>query len=242
MNFSRRSLFVTLLISILIFSSFAAIGQEGSNQEETTVLATVNGEEITGQDLSQASQVQQIVMTMSRQFRSFAQFLMTSEAGQDFLGEYREHVLDQLIDQELTVQKVEELGITVSDEAVQEEIDGIVEGNEQFEDEGEVEEYLKENQNMTLDDLRASIRENLRSQKLREEVTDEVTVSDEEVETFYNNNKESYTDQEGNVQPLEEVSDQIRSTLKSEKQNEAYSEWLEEERKKADIEKNEDQI
>lgn len=242
MDLSRRSLFVSLLISLLVLSSFAAVGQESTNQAETTVLATVNGEEITQQELSQASQVQQIVMSLSRQYRSFAQFLMTSEAGQDFLSEYRKYVLDQLINQKLSIQKVEELGITVSDQAVQAEIDKIVEGNKQFEDEAALEDYLKKNQNMSLENLRSRIRENLRSQKLREEVTDKVTVSEEEVEVFYNKNKQRYTDQEGNVKPLEEVRDQVRNTVRSQKQNEAYNQWLEEERKKADIEKNLDQL
>lgn len=242
MDFSRRNLFVSLLISLLVISSFAAVGQESTNQAETTVLATVNGEEITQQELSQASQVQRIIMSLSRQYRSFAQFLMTSEAGQDFLSEYRKHVLDQLINQELTAQKVEELGVTVSDQAVQEEIDKIIEGNKQFEDTDELEDYLKENQNMTLENLKTRIKENLRSQKLREEVTDKVTVSEEEVEVFYNKNKQSYTDQEGNVKPLEEVRDQVRNTVRSQKQNEAYNQWLEEEREKADIEKNLDQL
>ncbi|MBS3736281.1 MAG: peptidylprolyl isomerase [Candidatus Bipolaricaulota bacterium] len=242
MDFSRRSLFVSLLISLLIFSSFAAVGQESTNQAGTTVLATVNGEEITQQELSQASQVQQIVMTLSRQFRSFSQFLMTSEAGQNFLSEYRKYVLDQLINQKLTVQKVEELGINVSDQAVQEEITKIVEENQQFSDKSDLEGYLKDNQNMTLENLKTRIRENLKTQKLRERVTDKVTVSEEEVEAFYNQNKQSYTDQEGNVRPLDEVSDQVRNTVRSQKQNEAYNQWLQEERKKADIEKNLDQM
>lgn len=242
MDLSRRSLFVSLLISLLVFSSFAALGQESSNQGQTTVLATVNGEKITQQELSQASRVQQIVMSLSRQYRSFAQFLMTSEAGQNFLSEYRKYVLDQLINQKLTVQKVEELGITVSDQAVQAEIDKIVEGNKQFKDEAALEDYLKKNQNMTLENLKTRIRENLRSQKLREEVTDKVTVSEEEVEDFYNKNKQSYTDQEGSVKPLEEVRDQVRNAVRSQKQNEAYNQWLQEERKKADIEKNLDQL
>lgn len=241
-DLSRRSLFVSLLISLLVFSSFAALGQESSNQGQTTVLATVNGEKITQQELSQASRVQQIVMSLSRQYRSFAQFLMTSEAGQNFLSEYRKYVLDQLINQKLTVQKVEELGITVSDQAVQAEIDKIVEGNKQFKDEAALEDYLKKNQNMTLENLKTRIRENLRSQKLREEVTDKVTVSEEEVEDFYNKNKQSYTDQEGSVKPLEEVRDQVRNAVRSQKQNEAYNQWLQEERKKADIEKNLDQL
>ncbi len=239
---TKRNLLVTLLISLLVFSSVVALGQDNSNQGQTSVLATVNGEKITQRELSQASQVQQIVMTLSRQFRSFSQFLMTSEAGQNFLSEYRKYVLDQLINQKLTAQKVDELGVTVSEEAVQEQITKIVEGNKQFSDESDLKDYLKENQNMTMDALKSRISQSLKTEKLRKRVTDEVSVSEEEVKTFYNKNKQRYTDQEGNVKPLEEVRDQVRNTLKSQKQNQAYNQWLEEEREKADIEKNLDQL
>lgn len=239
---TKRDLLVTLLISLLVFSSFVALGQDNSNQGETSVLATVNGEKVTQQELSQASQVQQIVMSLSRQYRSFSQFLMTSEAGQNFLSEYRKYVLDQLINQKLTAQKIDELGVTVSEEDVQEEITKIVEGNKQFSDESDLKDYLKENQNMTMDSLKSQISQGLKTEKLRERVTDKVSVSDEEVETFYNKNKQRYTDQEGNVKPLEEVRDQVRNALKSQKQNQAYNQWLEEEREKADIQKNMDQL
>lgn len=239
MNYTKKAFLVIALVSLLVTSSLVVVAQdEQSSQEQPTVLATVNGQKITEEELTRNTGIYQIYMSLSQQYPTFTQFLMTSEAGQNFLNEYRKYVLDQLINQKLTVQKAEELGITVSDQAVQAEIDKIVEGNEQFKNESELEDYLKNNQNMTLEDLKTSIRENLRTQKLREEVTGTITVSEEEVEAFYNQNKQSYTDQEGNVKPLDEVSDQIRTTLKSEKQNEAYNEWLQEERKKADIEKN----
>jgi FKBP-type peptidyl-prolyl cis-trans isomerase (trigger factor) len=241
-DFSRRGALITLLISLLVFSSFAAIGQDNSDQASTTTVATVNGETITRRELTGAAQVRQIVMSLSRQYRSFAQFLMSSQPGQEFLGEYRKYVLDQLVKQELTSQKIEELGITVSDEAVQDEIAKIVEGNKQFQDKSDLENYLKKNQQMTMADLKSRIRQNLRAKKLQEKVTGKVTVSEEEVKSFYGSNKKSYTGEDGNVKPLEEVEDQIRSTLKSRKQSKAYSQWLDQVRQKADIEKNTDQL
>ncbi|MFB6215247.1 MAG: peptidylprolyl isomerase [Candidatus Bipolaricaulia bacterium] len=236
-DLSRRSLFVSLLISLLVFSSFVAIGQESSNQGQTTVLATVNGEKITKKELTRASQVRRIVMSLSRQYRSFARFLMTSKAGQKFLSEYKKYVLDQLINQKLKSQKIEELGITVSDQAVEEEISKIVENNKQFKDKGQLEDYLKKNQKMSMDDLRSRIKQSLKAKKLRKQVTGKVTVSDKDIKSFYDKNKKNYTDKKGNVKPLEEVRDQIRSTIKTRKQGEAYNQWLQEVRKKANIEK-----
>ncbi|MFP4202363.1 MAG: SurA N-terminal domain-containing protein [Candidatus Acetothermia bacterium] len=238
MNISRRTPLIILAISILILSSFAVAAQESSEGAGDSEVATVNGESITQEELTQATQTQQIIMSLSQQYRTFAQFLMTSEAGENFLEEYRKNVLDQLIDQTLAEQKVEEMGITVSEDDVQSEIDSIIEENEQFESEEDLDSYLQENQKSSLDDFRSRIKESLRTEKLREEVTGEIDVTEEEVEEFYEQNKANYTDEEGNEQPLSEVKDQVRSSLESQKQDEAYNEWLEEVREEADISKN----
>ena len=243
MNFSKRNFVIFSLVLLLVIPAIGVLaqdqesGQSSGQESQPTVVATVNGSDITQQELSQSAQVYPIIMTLSRQFRSFAQFMMTSEAGNEFLTEYRKYVLDQLIDQELQQQKIEDLGIEVSEEEVQEQIDSIISNNDQFEDEKSLEEYLKNNQNMSLDSLKSRIKESIRQQKLRDEVTGNVEVTEEEITSFYEENKESYKDQEGNVKSLDEVSDQIEGTLKSQKSNEAWSEWLEQEREEAEIEK-----
>lgn len=244
MNFSKRNLVIFSLVLLLVVPTIGVLAQDGGSdqqsnqQEQPTVVATVNEAEITDQQLSQSTQVYPIIMTLSRQFRSFAQFLMTSEAGNTFLTEYRKYVLDNLIEQELQKQKMDELGIEVADEDIQEQIENIIENNDQFEDEESLEDYLKNDQNMSMEDLKASIRENLRQQKLREEITGEVEVTEDEITSFYEQNKQSYTDEEGNVKPLSEVRDQIEGTLKNQKSNESWSEWLQEAKEEASIEKN----
>jgi len=240
-SFSKRKLLVLSLIFLLVTPSFALLAQDGGetgNSNQPRVVATVNGVEITGQELSQRTQIYPIIMTLSRQYRSFAQFLMTSEAGSEFLTEYREYVLDLLIEQELQNQKMDELGITASEEEVQGEIDKIIENNDQFKDQQSLEDYLKNNQNMSMEDLKNTIRESLKRGKLREEVTGDISVSEEEITSFYETNKSSYTDQEGNVKPLEEVRDQIKENLLGQKKNEVWASWLEEAKEEAEIEKN----
>ncbi len=245
LNFTKKSLLVTLLISLLVLSSLAVTAQETSSEtqsSEPTIVATVNGENVTQEQLSSAAQVYPIIMTLSQQYRSFAQFLISSEAGSEFLSEYRKYVLDQLIDQRLKQQKIEEMGVTVSDEEVQAEIDNIIDNNDQFDDEKALEDYLKNDQNMSMEDLKSMIRENVRSQKLTEEVTSGVSVSEEEVKAYYESNKQNYTDDEGNVKPFEEVKGQIESNLLSQKEQEVYNRWMEQVREDADVEKNEENL
>lgn len=246
MNFTKKSLLVTLLISLLVLSSIAVVAQDSSegskSQSEPTVVATVNGENITQQQLSSATQVYPIIMTLSQKYRNFAQFLMTDEAGSKFLSEYRKYMLDQLIDQTLKQQQIKEKGITVPEEEVQSEIDKIIENNDQFNDEKALEDYLKNNQNMSMDEFKSMIKESLRSQKLTEEVTKDVTISEEQVQEYYESNKQNYKDEEGNVKPLEDVKKQITDTLVSQEQNKAYTEWLDKVREEADIKKFEENI
>ncbi|MFP4135748.1 MAG: SurA N-terminal domain-containing protein [Candidatus Acetothermia bacterium] len=248
MRFDAKGLLIFSLAALLLVTpSFALLAQDSSEgnsegNQQPTVVATVNGEEITDQQLSQSAQVYQIIMTLSQQFRSFAQFLMTSEAGNNFLTEYRKHVLDQLIDQELQNQKMEELDIQVTKEDVQDEIDGIISNNDQFESESDLDDYLQNNQNTSLDNFKGQIRESLRREKLREEVTGQVNVTEEEISSYYDQNKNNFTDQEGNVKSLEEVKGQIEETIEGQKRNEEWNKWLEEARESADIEKKEENL
>lgn len=242
MDLSKRSLFIFGLALLLVTPSVVILAQTGGadqNQDnQKTVVATVNGSEITDQRLSQSTQIYPIIMTLSRQYRSFAQFLMTSDPGNKLLTEYREYVLDKLIEQELQNQKMEELGIEASKEEVQGEIDKIISNNDQFSNEKNLADYLKNNQDTSLENLKDRIRDSLRRQQLRDEVIGEISVSEEEVSSYYDSNKESFTDQEGNVKPLEEVKGQIRENLKTRKSSQMWSNWLEKAKEEAEIEKN----
>ncbi len=256
MSFTKRKVLVISLVFLLVTPSLVLVaqdegtGQNQSSQDQPTVVATVNGAELTQQELSRASQVRQIYMYAIQQQQQqqqcsrgctlpqrFVQFLVMKDQGRKFLQEYQQYVLDQLIDQELQKQKIEEFGIKAAEEEVQKQIDEIINQNDQFEDEKSLEEFLKNNQNMSLDDFKSLIRENKRNQKLREKVTGGVEVSKEEISSFYEENKGSYTDDEGNVKPLEEVRSQIEETLRSRKSSEAWSQWLTEVREEAKIEK-----
>lgn len=242
MNLSKRSLLVLGMAFLLVIPSVVVLGQgegaEGNQDSGKTVVATVNGSEILDQQLSQTAQIYPIIMTLSRQYRSFAQFLMTSDPGNKLLTEYRKYVLDRLIEQELQNQKMEELGIEVSKEEVQGEIDKIISNNDQFSNEKSLADYLKNNQNTSLENLKNRIRDSLRRQQLRDEVIGEISASKDEVSSYYESNKQSFTDEKGNVKPLEEVRGQIRENLKTRKSSQIWSNWLEEAKEKAEIEKN----
>ncbi|MBS3814206.1 SurA N-terminal domain-containing protein, partial [Candidatus Bipolaricaulota bacterium] len=146
MIFSKRGLVIASLLLLMVIPVTGVLAQdEGTQQDQPTAVATVNGEQITQQELSQAAQLRQVYMlAMQRQLpQSFTQFLFSSEQGREFIKEYQKQVLDNLIDQKIQSQKVEELGITATDEEVQEAVDQQIQSTIESSDQYENEEDLK---------------------------------------------------------------------------------------------------
>jgi len=100
-------------------------------------------------------------------------------------------VLDYLITYEMAVQKAEDYGVSVTDEDVQEEIDLIITTYYDGDEAAFTEELTAAD--MTVEDLKASYKESMFMQKVYEQVTKDVTdVPDEEIASYYEENKDGY--------------------------------------------------
>lgn len=248
MNLTKRNLLILSFVFLLITPSFVILAQnEGTQQDQPTIVATVNGSEITQQELSQATQLRQVYMlAMQQQLpQRFTQFLFSSKQGREFIQEYQMYVLDSIIDRDLQSQKIEELGITATEEevekAVDQQITSTIESNEKYETEEDLKKAYESQGNQSYeaakDNLREQVKQSIFQSKLREEVTSGVDVTENEMQTFYEENKESYKE-DGSLKPFEEVKEKIKNTLIQQKKNEAWNNWLQEVREEATIEKN----
>ncbi len=105
--------------------------------------------------------------------------------------EFTQGVLDYLITYEIVTQKAEELGVSVTDEEVQAELDTILQ--ETFAgDQAQFDEALAA-QNMTIDQLKVSYRESMLLQGAYEEVTKDVTtVPDADIAAYFEENKADF--------------------------------------------------
>ena len=109
-----------------------------------------------------------------------------------------QQIMPQLVDIEIAKAYAQEHDITVSDQEVDQEIAKIKEqvgdqARSSGQDMGDQEAYeqaLKQN-NITEDQLREDIRENLPVQKVQERVAGNAEPSDEEIQNFYEKNKEA---------------------------------------------------
>ncbi len=147
------------------------------------VVATVNGEEISGEDFQEA-------------FMQFSQMMMMQ--GQQPLSE--QEVLDQLINTRILEIRAEEAGIEVPDEDVQEQLDELA---EQFGGQEQLAQLLQQ-QGIDPDELEDMIRQDLRNAAFRDQVAD-VEVTDEEVQEMYEELREMGEFEEGERAEIQHI-------------------------------------
>ncbi|MFW5999511.1 MAG: SurA N-terminal domain-containing protein [Halanaerobiaceae bacterium] len=241
MKCERTTMSIILIVSIaLIFAAVPALAQEQAPEvdmedvetegggEESEKVATVDGEELTMQELEQAAGIQQIMMQM-QQNPEFVEFLNTSDEGQEFLDAYKKEQLDSLIEQKLLEMEVEEQEIELTDEEKDEYFDEQLEmiKQQQGMSEDEILENLEQQDIDSMDEFKDQFlsqqEDNLKVQKLLDEKAGEdIEVTEEELKEYYDDNE---------IQAeFEEVKGQIEDMLLQDK----YVEQLEE---NAEIEK-----
>ena len=204
-----RRFFLFLLVVVLALST-GAVAQDASSATQTgsdTVVAVVNGEQITQGTLSSAVNLNQILQVVFSQLpQNFGQVLLSTPEGTAFLDRYQKAVLDQLVDSRLLVQLAKAHDIKVDesqvDSQVQSKIQQIMQQNSLTED--QMDSILKQ-QGSSLDEYKAKLatnaREQLMVQGLHDEIVASATVSDKDIQTYYDAHKSDYKDSDGNIQP-----------------------------------------
>jgi parvulin-like peptidyl-prolyl isomerase len=146
--------------------------------------------------------------------------------------DWQEMVLQSLIADALVEAHARELGIGVTPEALQEHIDRI---RARFASDDEFEDWLS-SLGMTLAELERRLALQDLTVLVYEAVTADVEVTLEDVRAYYNENRDSFVDAEGNRTPFLAVRHDIKEQLLNAEKEAAYSAWLEEERSQAEVE------
>ncbi len=182
------------------------------------VVATVNGEEIKGEDfnaLYSQSQMQYVQMGQ--------------EVPKDQLDQMKKQVAESMVGQELILQAAQEEGIKASDKQVEDELANVKKG---FEDEKKFEEALKKS-DMTMEELKKEIEKNVQyTQYIDKEIkVDEVT--EKEMKEYYDKAKEQGSSEE--MPAYEDVKPQIKEGLESEQKKKKTQELIDKLKKDADV-------
>lgn len=118
----------------------------------------------------------------------------TNEEAMAYYEDQKQQVLQYLVESEVLVQKAKSLdNIVVTDEEVEEELELT---KAEFDSEEAFNEALEQS-SLTLEELKADIKESLIISKMVTEYTSGVEVSDEEVETYYKDNIDKYITKAG---------------------------------------------
>ena len=167
-------------LAATLLSMGACSNNGGGDSKDNTVAATVNGKNILQKEVEQG------VSTQSGGKQA--------QLSQLELAQARLQVLGGLIQQEVLFQRAErEKTLPTEDE-----ITAFI--NQQKLQSGMTDDDLQKNlvsQNMTMESYREVMRKNIAIQKLQEKYNSKITVSDKEVEDFYNGNRERFVSARG---------------------------------------------
>jgi len=224
-------------VAVVVFVglAFAGLAQ--------TPVAVVNGEPITKTELDNATRLNNILFTLYYQYPRFAQSLLTTDEGKAFLARYQRDVLEDLIMRKIQLQEAKARGIAADPAKIEEKLDQMLENIKTYYGLSD-EELAAElaNEGLTLEEFRAQLRPQAEEQVLMEAlktaVTADVTVSEEEIVAYYEENRDQFVDEGGNQLSLAEVREKIGSLLIAQKQEEVWQAWLKQAREAADVQIN----
>lgn len=195
-------------------------GAAGVATEFPEVVAVVNGEDVSGDELQESvAQTEQLALQQG-----------ANPNDSNVRAQINENALTLLINTKLLIQAAERANVSVPDEAVTSEIANI---ETRFGGAEALESQLGE-LDMTREDLRVDIREQLLVDAYITAAPelDGIEVTEEEVQGFY----QSVVDQGQELPPLEEVEAQIRAQLEAQERQQATGQLVERLRSGADIE------
>jgi peptidyl-prolyl cis-trans isomerase C len=178
-------LFVTVLLGVALLVSLSCEPAEptANADSESKKIATFEGGDVTQGELDEFAE-QSGFGDMSKDDPQYQAAI--------------QQIMPQLVGIEITKAYAQEHNITVSDKEVDQEIEKIKEqvgeqarsSGQDLSDQKAYEQALKQN-NITEEQLRKDIRENLPVQKVQEKVAGGAEPSDEEIQKYYDQNKEA---------------------------------------------------
>jgi len=177
----KKSLRVIAAVAVIIFLAVAAAGcGNDKSSNDNDVVAVVNGEQITQQQLDEmVDHSKQIYESMG---------MSIDENNAEQMSMLKNVTLEMMIEQLIQQQEAVKAGIQVSDEDIDKEVNNYKEsvGEEEYK------KGLAEN-GWTEEEYREMIKKNLTVEGLRDKVTADVPQATEaEAEDYYENNKKDY--------------------------------------------------
>lgn len=185
--FSRKHKVLLVSLTLVVLAAFVAgCGMVRVNPEvdNNTVVAKVSGEEVKKEEFNKMFGI-----FKAQYEQQFGTEVWEQELeGRKFEDVAREKILDMLIDEKLQLKKAAELGVSISDDEVNVEIEN---AKKYFDSEEKFNEFLKQ-QNMELEYYKQSVKKELTINKLFEKLTGNAALTDDEVKVYYDTHQNEF--------------------------------------------------
>jgi len=185
--FNRKYKLLLVSLALVVLAAFLAgcnMVRINPEVDNNTIIAKISGEEVKKEEFNKMFGI-----FKSQYEQQFGTEVWDQEVdGRKFGDVAREKLLDMLIDEKLQMKKAEELGITITDAEVNDEIE---KAKKYFDSEEKFNEYLK-GQSMDLEYFKQSVNKELTINKLIEKLTEKVILSDEEVKVYYDTHQNEF--------------------------------------------------
>ena len=161
------------------------LGSDGSWMQNT-VLATVGDEKITKDDLDKV--MNQYDDKLKKQYgNDYA----TNDKVKDQILAQKKKLLDNLVTGKILVKKATDLNLKPSDDVINKQIDDqINQYKAQYPEEGQWESVLEQN-SLTEDQLKESLKTQIITNAVQDDMVKDLAVTDDEIQTYYDANKDS---------------------------------------------------
>jgi len=168
------ALILTMIISII---SGCEMVRVKPGDPETTIVAKVDGEEITKAEFDKVFEIFKTQVELENDPSIWDK----QYEGRKYIDLAKERVLDQMISDKVQLNKAKEMGITVSDEEIDTEVD---KWKKLFNSD---EKYIEFLTSLNIDEeyFRDNLKKDLIKNKMMEELTRNVEITDEELADYY---------------------------------------------------------
>lgn len=186
-----KKLIQVLICGTLIFSLAGCdMIQKTPEAKKKTVVAKIQNEEITLKDVD--AQLGSYISQIKQQYN--VDDISKSEEGLKALQQYRESMLDSLVQQNIFLKKAKELKLTPSDDDLKKQVDEQLKTiKAAYSNDADFQAALKK-ESMTESQLKEEVQKMIITNKVNEYITKDVKVTEKDEKDYYNSHKQvSYT-------------------------------------------------
>jgi foldase protein PrsA len=177
-------LLVVMILSISVVLNGCGFIKKNPQADAATVVATIGEEKISKAQFNQMFDIFKV--QYEQQYG--ADIWNKDVDGRKYIDVMKEKVLDMLVDIKVQEQEAAKAGITATDDEINAEVE---KARNYFDSEEKFNEFLT-SQKMTMEYLKDSIRKDILVNKLKEKLTVNAAVTDEDVAAYYASNQSQF--------------------------------------------------